>query len=530
MSTFGRLVHCEGESMNSNELLNELNKFPLSSYNTILVDGPWGSGKTYLINEFIKENKNKYRIYYISLLGKKRVDEINTALFNEVNKGENKVYNLVPSAINPLLKEETTLDYILEINKKISKTIVILDDFERYASSDYNAILSYVTSLILKGSKVIVVSNLLELGNGELYDFNLLKEKLFDRVYKAELFNLDLINSKFKEYSKYLDSGLIKLFNSNYRIVNKTYTYFKEVISKLNDAKIKLKKEDIKALIFYITCLMNEFFGNKKLELKDFKVRAKDNEIDFNLNYFKDSSDGWSSVFIYHYALNNIYLYKYEYQYLFIATLLKAYLFLDFTDLIEFYKFLNNKEKVVLKKKNISLIDLNYLSISMQNYKNNLDFAGFLEKIVGNTNNFKEINSYYKINERYLNKEEKSLYKSLIDTHNQKEGNDVFLTIKSLYETSKIDQLFSFINNHVEYILSNINQEKNILKSINYLLNLDDENYLNLSEKYLLNYIEIINQTSLKNEVIEYLNSLKTNSSIKEKLIYKLRYIKEEIN
>ena len=43
--------------MNSKELLNELNKFKNSNYNVVLIDGPWGSGKTYLINKYINENK-----------------------------------------------------------------------------------------------------------------------------------------------------------------------------------------------------------------------------------------------------------------------------------------------------------------------------------------------------------------------------------------------------------------------------------------------------------------------------------------
>ena len=39
--------------MNKNLLLDELKKFIDSEYNIILIDGPWGSGKTYLLNEYI---------------------------------------------------------------------------------------------------------------------------------------------------------------------------------------------------------------------------------------------------------------------------------------------------------------------------------------------------------------------------------------------------------------------------------------------------------------------------------------------
>ena len=53
--------------MNKDELLNVLLNFYKSDENVILIDGKWGSGKTYLINEFI-HNFNKLPVYYVSML------------------------------------------------------------------------------------------------------------------------------------------------------------------------------------------------------------------------------------------------------------------------------------------------------------------------------------------------------------------------------------------------------------------------------------------------------------------------------
>ena len=36
--------------MNKSQLLNELKSFLTNDYNIIMIDGPWGSGKTYLLN------------------------------------------------------------------------------------------------------------------------------------------------------------------------------------------------------------------------------------------------------------------------------------------------------------------------------------------------------------------------------------------------------------------------------------------------------------------------------------------------
>ena len=54
--------------MNKSQLLNELKSFLTNDYNIIMIDGPWGSGKTYLLNEFInlKENED-IEFYDVSL-------------------------------------------------------------------------------------------------------------------------------------------------------------------------------------------------------------------------------------------------------------------------------------------------------------------------------------------------------------------------------------------------------------------------------------------------------------------------------
>ena len=63
--------------MNKESLLNELKNFIDSPYNIVLLDGPWGSGKTFLLHELIKDNKMKdIRFYYVSLHGLKNIDEI----------------------------------------------------------------------------------------------------------------------------------------------------------------------------------------------------------------------------------------------------------------------------------------------------------------------------------------------------------------------------------------------------------------------------------------------------------------------
>ena len=138
--------------MNKNLLLDELKKFIDSEYNIILIDGPWGSGKTYLLNEYIDTlNQDEVKVYYVSLHGMKNIDEINTNLYMKVHKNAITSTSIIPNVINPFNEEvdtKKTIEYLLKINKLHANKIVILDDLERYASSDYDAFLSYLTSLI----------------------------------------------------------------------------------------------------------------------------------------------------------------------------------------------------------------------------------------------------------------------------------------------------------------------------------------------------------------------------------------------
>lgn len=253
--------------MNKESLLSELKNFINSPYNIILLDGPWGSGKTYLLHELIKENKNEgIRFYYVSLHGLKNIDEINTSLYMKVHGNRTKFAEIVPNVINPFGNEVDTmktLEYLLKINKLRADKIIILDDLERYASSDYDAFMSYLTSLIGTGAKIIVVSNLLDFGTSELYLFNQYKEKIFDRIYKAQLFDNKTLDEKFGEYQKYVDETIIYLTRQNYRLIEKI-VYFMNEIDKEIDLKKNYSDQFIKVLLYYVTMFISTYYESAR--------------------------------------------------------------------------------------------------------------------------------------------------------------------------------------------------------------------------------------------------------------------------
>ena len=289
--------------MNKDELLNVLLNFYKSDENVILIDGKWGSGKTYLINEFI-HNFNKLPIYYVSMLGSRNVNDINTNLYIEINK-HSSINQIVPSSINPLkikFNETTSLDFILKRNHD-ANAIIIFDDFERYSSSDYDSFLSYVSNLVLFKAKVIVVSNLKELGGGEKLIFDEFKEKIFDHIYKAELFTNNVIDIKLHEFSKFVKSDSLNILKSNVRLVDKLYFLLKSINK---DNVFNYLTNEIKSEIIDIsTVFLSIYYNQSKLNYSQEKLmRADINVSNFIKEYINDEDSYWEIIHIYEYFIN----------------------------------------------------------------------------------------------------------------------------------------------------------------------------------------------------------------------------------
>ncbi len=290
--------------MNKNELLNVLKEFRDSKDNVILIDGKWGSGKTYLLNEFIKDFKT-CPVYYVSLLGKRNIDDINTSLYMEVHKDQ-IIQNVVPVAVSPF-NDEPSLDYILKLNSK-SKYLVILDDLERYGSTHYDEFLSYVCALVLKGSKVIVVSNLSYLGAGEKYNFEMYKEKIFDHVYKADLFSTSLLERKLGKYFEAFDESLISLFNDNIRIVDKTAEFLEIIDNSLSS--LFPKDNELKSLIFYSLIFLTTFYNEIPLSYPKLQLKGKEEERKYIFSKCENEEDAWEIFKDYEFSLNIVSNYK----------------------------------------------------------------------------------------------------------------------------------------------------------------------------------------------------------------------------
>ena len=215
--------------------------------------------------------------------------------------------------------------------------VVILDDLERYASSDYDAFLSYLTNLIATGCKVIVVSNLLDFGTSELYLFNTYKEKIFDRIYKAELFDKNVLNEKFGNYEKYVDETIVDLSKQNYRLIEKIVLFMNEITAKIKLNDQKLTEKGSKDLLYYATMFISTYYESRRAYLNKVCDRLSVTQ-ERDLKEKSDSEASFLDVNLICIEHINYKLKKphYDDEYLCFLGLYKAYMYSEYEILLDF--------------------------------------------------------------------------------------------------------------------------------------------------------------------------------------------------
>lgn len=194
------------ERLSDNEIIEVIKEYINDSiYNyAVLIDGDWGSGKSYFIKEHLipeiendikqsssnekklifkllckrlnkKEERKEKQFIYISLYGIKSTEEISKQIYTNffMNKtNNNKVVKRVVSTGSKVLSDLVSLTGIditkyrddLESFINLDKYILIFDDLER-CNCDVNEVLGYINNFVEHdGIKVILVANEKEIG------------------------------------------------------------------------------------------------------------------------------------------------------------------------------------------------------------------------------------------------------------------------------------------------------------------------------------------------------------------------------
>lgn len=308
------------------------------SNQAILIDGEWGSGKTFFVKEKvipkIKEKLKDVPIYYVSLYGVSSSAEIHNLVSSQITEkyigkyiGDDKASTVVNigskiSKIKPvldILKEinGASIDLVhfneLKNNLEIpTKSIMIFDDLER-CNMDVITVLGYINSISEHSdTKVIIVANELELGmqntNEDLsqkYNFilninkfnkdsNISKSKKAnnsDKDLNKSLINKGLLDEQIEEYFP-VNSVYEKVKEKLIGITIKYEADFDEIFESLVDKYAKSSKDFIKSKKDVILKIFTEN-NHSNIRTLIFALTSIDkiygvlNKIDFDKEYLE---------------------------------------------------------------------------------------------------------------------------------------------------------------------------------------------------------------------------------------------------
>lgn len=299
----------------------------------ILINGEWGSGKTFFITEklskVIKDRiKNEGKYIYVSLYGVGNVEELSNKLYSEIcsetlvklsGVEKEKIdtgikwipkllyftkfipfiknYNSIKKIMAPIIKEIA----------KIKKCVVVFDDIER-CKIDIYELFGYINELVEHNEvKAILVANEKKITDkenkdGEINKYDEIKEKLvgITIMYKPE-FNLSyehiidtyLKEANLKEYLKNEKQKtlILKEFYEkeeyNLRTLIYLITMYKKIFSLLEDIEFDKNYVEIhmENILKYSTYISLELKIKNKLENLEFTENKEIENI-----YFKDNS------------------------------------------------------------------------------------------------------------------------------------------------------------------------------------------------------------------------------------------------
>lgn len=170
------------------EYLTYYTSFPHPPHYAVLLNGPWGIGKTYLLKEFLGSLPSKGAKYiYISLYGLTTLDEIDDVLFREMYPVfDNKGAKITGRAVKALGKY-FNISIDLKANELLDRAnaeIFVFDDLER-CNISVNRVLGYINEFVEhEGRKAIIICNEKEIKDKA--DYTRVREKLIGKTLEIQ--------------------------------------------------------------------------------------------------------------------------------------------------------------------------------------------------------------------------------------------------------------------------------------------------------------------------------------------------------
>lgn len=232
-------------NIDNNSILDSLLNFVSAKDQfAIMLDGPWGSGKTYFLkNKVIPQLQIKHKVVYFSVYGYENLSELKIDLINNlfissigldlennatkenikdakrIAKGLFSVFGNKLSVFKPLANaaSEFTIRKQLQEQSKKKVSVLVIDDLERINNSiKISDFLGFLLTNIIEsyGYRVIIVGNSKEIISNEPERFNKIYEKTISRIIPFS-YDIKSVKRDFFEKSEinYLKNDSIWLVN-----------------------------------------------------------------------------------------------------------------------------------------------------------------------------------------------------------------------------------------------------------------------------------------------------------------------------
>jgi len=221
-------------------ILNYIEK-PSSNHYALLIDGKWGSGKTYYLKNILKEKIEEvtdFKVLYTSLNGVESTSEIAEQVFFESilpveSKNQKTEKKKFKQSLTKFLRTSATITgrwfkvtpedfqrFGLEDFTDLKKTLFVFDDLERL-SPKLNTVdvLGFINRRFIESNqfKVLIIGNEAEIETNQKDNYLKSKEKVIGRTltYLPNISKIvnNYINSinTFEEYQRFLKSHQIFL-------------------------------------------------------------------------------------------------------------------------------------------------------------------------------------------------------------------------------------------------------------------------------------------------------------------------------
>lgn len=183
-----------GDLPNPNNHIREYLKHYISMQHApgyaVLVNGPWGIGKTFLIRKLLDEqfNGSQDDYVYLSLYGLTSIEEVNEALLAAIypapgREGVKVAGRVMKAALNYRgIEAEFNLRDLFDQYKA---KLFVFDDLERCELKPINKVLGYINEFIEHdGCKVLIIANEEEIDGG--VDYRRRREKLVGKTLEVQ--------------------------------------------------------------------------------------------------------------------------------------------------------------------------------------------------------------------------------------------------------------------------------------------------------------------------------------------------------